>query len=238
MFPRTTVAVIALLGTASALPSDVAPVHKRADKNTYDYVIVGGGITGLVAANRLSEDKKNVAAEFNMSWDPTAYGNGPLKLGISDFQYPDIKDYFKAFQGAGAKMQLDGNNGDAYGASWWANTYNPETGERSHARNSYYDPVSARSNLKVLLETLATELVFDSGEKLTAKGVKITCKKTNTTLPTLRCTFFLPSLKRLFLVCEGSRPTLILTGQFTNISNELIVAYVVYQQDGQFLLTT
>jgi hypothetical protein len=59
MFPRTTVAVIALLGTASALPSDVAPVHKRADKNTYDYVIVGGGITGLVAANRLSEDKKS-----------------------------------------------------------------------------------------------------------------------------------------------------------------------------------
>lgn len=287
MFPRTTVAVVALLGAASALPSDVPQVHKRAGKNTYDYVIVGGGISGLVAANRLSEDKKksvlvieaggaddnmnirlpyaatypinttlfwgfvaepepflanltyaglaaqvlgggsivngmaydrgsiadfdawealgnkgwgwsgmypfykksttfipppaDVAAEFNITWDPTAYGNGPLKIGISDFQYPDTKDYFKAFQGAGAKMQLDGNNGDAYGASWWANTMNPETGERSHARNSYYEPVSTRSNLNVLLDTLATELVFDSGRKLTAKGVKITNKKTNTT---------------------------------------------------------
>ena len=104
-----------------------------------------------------------------------------MKIGISDFQYPDIKDYFKAFKGAGATMQLDGNNGAAYGASWWANTINPETGERSHARNSYYDPVSARPNLKVLLQTLATELVFDGGKKLKAKGVKITCKKTNTT---------------------------------------------------------
>jgi choline dehydrogenase-like flavoprotein len=59
MFPRTTVAVVALLGAASALPNDVPQVHKRAGKNTYDYVIVGGGISGLVAANRLSEDKKS-----------------------------------------------------------------------------------------------------------------------------------------------------------------------------------
>jgi choline dehydrogenase-like flavoprotein len=104
-----------------------------------------------------------------------------LKVGISDFQYPDVKDYFKAFAGQGAHAARDGNSGDAYGTSWWANTMNPKTGERSHARNSYYDPVSTRSNLNVMLETLATELVFDNNKKLTAKGVKITCKKTNTT---------------------------------------------------------
>ena len=104
-----------------------------------------------------------------------------MKIGISDFQYPDVKDYFNAFEGAGAHMPVDGNNGEAYGASWWPNTMNPETGERSHARNSYYDPVSARSNLKVLLETLATELVLDGGEDLTARGVRITDIKTNAT---------------------------------------------------------
>jgi ribulose 1,5-bisphosphate synthetase/thiazole synthase len=73
MFPQTIVAVVAFLGAANALPNDVAQVHKRVDKNTYDYVIVGGGITGLVAANRLSEDKKSklvlvfVIAERNTS---------------------------------------------------------------------------------------------------------------------------------------------------------------------------
>lgn len=112
------------------------------------------------------------------------YGTGPLKLGISDFQYPDLKSFFAAFRGAGANMPVDGNNGEGYGASWWPNTMNPKTGERSHARNSYYDPVASRPNLKVMLETEATELVLEkSGKKgsLVAKGVKITCRTTGKT---------------------------------------------------------
>ncbi|KAH7371225.1 hypothetical protein BKA66DRAFT_444182 [Pyrenochaeta sp. MPI-SDFR-AT-0127] len=280
-------AVITLLGLTSALPSGNDSPQTRAAEETFDYVIVGGGVTGLIVANRLSEDIKktilvieagraddnpnirlpfgatyplntsllwpnyvsdpepelagrtwntrvaqvlgggsivngmvydrgsaadydaweelgndgwgwkglypffrkgtefvpppgDTAKEFGISWDPEAYGHGPLKLGISDFQYPDIKDYFKAFKGAGAHMARDGNNGEAYGASWYPNTMNPVTGERSHARNSYYDTVSTRSNLKLLLETTVTEIVFNSGKKLTAKGVKITDRRTGT----------------------------------------------------------
>jgi choline dehydrogenase-like flavoprotein len=141
----------------------------------------------------------DVVAEFDITWDPKAYvssrypnlhlersltwevryGKGPLKLGISDTQYPDIKNSFKAYEGTGGVYAArDGNNGEAYGTSWYPNTMNPKTGERSHARNSYYEPVMSRSNLKVLLETVATELVFDNGIKLTAKGVKVTDKKT------------------------------------------------------------
>jgi choline dehydrogenase-like flavoprotein len=116
--------------------------------------------------------------EFNITWDPNAYGQGPLKVGISDFQYPDLKSYMAAFKGAGAHMPIDGNNGEAYGASWYANTMNPKTGERTHARNAYYDPVSSRSNLRVMLETIATELVFNGSRDLSASGVKITNKLT------------------------------------------------------------
>ncbi|KAH7112096.1 hypothetical protein B0J11DRAFT_619700 [Dendryphion nanum] len=292
---RFAVATVQLLGLTTALPSTsnaAGPIVAREDlqsaSNTYDYVIVGGGITGLIVANRLTEDKKKTVLvveaggaddnpnirmpygatyalntsllwsnyvsepepalanktwnvrvaevlgggsvvngmvydrgaaadydawealgnkgwgwkgiypyfkkgtkyipappktvkDFNITWDPKAYGDGPLKIGIPDFQYPDIKDYFAAFKGAGAHMALDGNNGEAYGASWYPTTFNPLTGERSHARNSYHDPITSRPNFKVLLETIATEIIFDSGKKLTARGVKITDKITNTT---------------------------------------------------------
>jgi len=45
LYPRN-LAVVALLGLSAA-------------QETYDYVIVGGGVTGLVVANRLTEDKNS-----------------------------------------------------------------------------------------------------------------------------------------------------------------------------------
>ncbi|KAF2265372.1 alcohol oxidase [Lojkania enalia] len=282
--------VAPLLGLAAALPGRW-PFESRSNAptaNTYDYVIVGGGVTGLIVANRLSENKRttvlvieaggaddnfqqrlpygaasalntsllwsgyvsdpepylgnktwnvrvaqvlgggsivngmmydrgsaadydawealgnsgwgwrgiypyfkkgttfvpppaNTARDFDITWDPAAYGNGPLHLGISDFQYPDVKNYFAAFKGAGAKILKDGNNGNQVGASWYANTMNPLTGERSDARNSYYNPISSRPNLKVMLKTVANELVLDGRWKLTARGVKVTNKDTGKT---------------------------------------------------------
>ena len=70
-----------------------------------------------------------------------------MKIGISDFQYPDVVDYYKAFAGAGLHAPNSGDTGEAYGTAWYPNTINLLTGERSHARNSYYDAVLARSNL-------------------------------------------------------------------------------------------
>lgn len=109
--------------------------------------------------------------EFNITWDAAAYGTGPLKLGIADFQYKDIKDYWAAFEGEGTRRLIDGNNGDNAGGSWYPNTMDPRTGERQHARLAYYDTISSRANLHVLLENVATELVFDinSSKRLVAR---------------------------------------------------------------------
>ena len=48
-----------LLGMSSALPHDNPVDIEARASDTYDYVIVGGGVTGLIVANRLTEDKKS-----------------------------------------------------------------------------------------------------------------------------------------------------------------------------------
>jgi heterodisulfide reductase subunit A-like polyferredoxin len=51
---------------AAAFPNRPRDTTFAAAQNqTYDYVIVGGGITGLVAANRLSEDPTSTWLEVN-----------------------------------------------------------------------------------------------------------------------------------------------------------------------------
>ena len=51
---KTILTFVAVVPAVIAAPA----VNSHASKGeTYDYVIVGGGLTGLVVANRLSEDK-------------------------------------------------------------------------------------------------------------------------------------------------------------------------------------
>jgi hypothetical protein len=47
------------LGLVAALPGSIKAETRAQDTETYDYVIVGGGVTGLIVANRLTEDQKS-----------------------------------------------------------------------------------------------------------------------------------------------------------------------------------
>jgi choline dehydrogenase-like flavoprotein len=120
---------------------------------------------------------------FNITWDPETYGNGPLTVSITDNQYDDIKDYWAAWKASGVHVPLDGNNGEAYGPSWYANTMDATTGRRAHARYAYIDPIkSSRPNLKIITGTTAQKIVFDDKKKPTmAKGVEITDDATGKT---------------------------------------------------------
>jgi choline dehydrogenase-like flavoprotein len=60
----------AVLGVSTAAP-------KPDGKDTYDYVIVGGGVTGLIVANRLTEKKNNRVLVIESG---AAYDNPNIRL--------------------------------------------------------------------------------------------------------------------------------------------------------------
>ncbi|RYN21956.1 hypothetical protein AA0114_g12922 [Alternaria tenuissima] len=77
MLLTTTLAVAAILGITSALPNSAAQTQVNALKDTWDYVIVGGGVTGLVVANCLTEDKKKSVLVIEAG---AAYDNPNIRL--------------------------------------------------------------------------------------------------------------------------------------------------------------
>ncbi|KAJ4383677.1 hypothetical protein N0V86_001732 [Didymella sp. IMI 355093] len=116
----------------------------------------------------------DVVKDFNITWDASTYGKGPLKVSVTSNQYADLKDYWKAWKAMGVHVPEDGNNGEAYGPSWYPNTMDATTGRRAHARYAYYDPIkSTRTNLRIATKTTVQKILFDGKDKPTATGVEI-----------------------------------------------------------------
>ena len=124
--------------------------------------------------------------ELGITYDESAYGknNGPVKVSIPSYQYPDYKPIFDSWRAEGVPLPKEGFE-RPLGAFWTPNSIDNATASRSDARTMYYNPVKGRSNLNLLINTHVDEILFSpkKGEdgKLVAKGFKITINANNST---------------------------------------------------------
>jgi choline dehydrogenase-like flavoprotein len=79
---------------------------------------------------------------------------------------------FTAFQQQGIPFIKEHALGNAVGVFWTPASEDPVKKTRSSSLNAYYDPVSSRSNLKMLAQYQVTQVLFDNS--LTAQGVQAT----------------------------------------------------------------
>jgi choline dehydrogenase-like flavoprotein len=174
------VVVAKVLGGGSVINGMVYDRGSAADYDAWEALgNKGWGWKGMepffIKGTTFQPPTADVVENFNITWNPSTYGNGPLKVSITSNQYEDIKDYWAAWKASGVFIPEDGNAGQAYGPSWYANTMDATTGRRSHARYAYYDPIQSRKNLKVVTGTTVNKIIFDNKKDLTmATGVSMT----------------------------------------------------------------
>jgi choline dehydrogenase-like flavoprotein len=125
------------------------------------------------------DQSKETTKTFGISYDARAYGNGPLKVSIPDYQFPDMKTLYHSWDGVDIPHPQEGFS-KPVGHYWSPNLINKATTMRSTSRTAYYDPIVARKNLKLLSNTHVDEITFtkNSVGALTATGVKYTPNST------------------------------------------------------------
>ncbi|KAI9151547.1 Dehydrogenase xptC [Paramyrothecium foliicola] len=142
----------------------------------------GWGFEGLypyfIKSSRFDAPSTEATEKYNMTWGEESYGQGPIHLSFSSYQWPGTIIQREGIIEAGAEPQLDGSGGDAFGVIWYPTALDNRTALRSYAVNGYYDPASSRPNLHVLTGWRVDEIEFDKNKK--ASGVALTKREDNT----------------------------------------------------------
>lgn len=134
----------------------------------------------FMKSNDFDAPSKKTTKAFGITYDAKAYGNGPLKVSIPDYQFPDMKTIYHSWDDVDIPHPQEGF-AEPVGHYWSPNSINKATDMRSTSRTAYYDPIVSRKNLKLLTNAHVDEIMFSKNRvgALTATGVKYTPKDTN-----------------------------------------------------------
>jgi choline dehydrogenase-like flavoprotein len=128
-------------------------------------------------SSTFTPNKEATVSKYNYTYDTSAYGSGPLQVSLPEWQYPAMPTFWNAMDEMNIEKIQEGALGGT-GCFWVPASTDPKSQTRSSARTAYYDPITSRSNLKVVTGVQVQEIVFDS---LTAEGVKLLDRDTGKT---------------------------------------------------------
>ena len=142
----------------------------------------GWGWNGLLPyfrkSSKFTPPSRQAAEKWNMTWDLSVYGEGPVSVTIPEFQYPDVASFRDAWRGVGVTERREIGEGAGPGLYWAPSTIDAERRTRETARSAYYDPVMSRNNLELLTGYIVEEILFDG---LRATGIRFTSREDNST---------------------------------------------------------
>ncbi|KAG7045625.1 GMC oxidoreductase [Colletotrichum scovillei] len=109
--------------------------------------------------------------ECGYEWSENAYGDGPIQVGFPSWQWPESALMAQAWaQDIKVPTLEDGADDDNVGIAWLPQNSGGPNATRSTAETAYFNPVSARENLHLLIRHYGAAIRFEGN---TTTGVVI-----------------------------------------------------------------
>ncbi|KAH8882927.1 GMC oxidoreductase-like protein [Thozetella sp. PMI_491] len=116
----------------------------------------------------LAEPSSQVVADLGYTYDPAAYGSGPIVASFPPFQWPSQRVVLKAYLELGVALRGKCDTGDKTGLCWVTTSQYPYTAERSYAGIGHYlDVIGSRKNYDLLVKHRVRRVIYD---KTAARG--------------------------------------------------------------------
>lgn len=135
-------------------------------------------LKALNKAETFDHPLDNVSSALQIKWDDESHGSkGPIHVAYPGFTYPPVADFINTSSEVAAPLSSNPDGGNNTGTYMATSNINPSNWTRSFSRSGYIDPNVARSNLVILTEHQATQVVFNTSDSKNVKATGVKFKR-------------------------------------------------------------
>lgn len=114
----------------------------------------------------------------HIQWDASSHGRrGPIYTSYPGITYPSVGDFINTSSTVAAPFTSNPDGGNNTGTFMATSNINPKGWTRSYSKSGYIDPNVGRSNLVILTEHQATQVVFDTSNPKSVKATAVKFKR-------------------------------------------------------------